>query len=230
MEKYLLCNKCKRNLSFQDFYFDNKKKQIKKPCKFCCRDRYKKEHKEIEKIKGEEWRDVVGYKGYYQVSNFLRLKSLGKKIETKTGQAINRREVLMKTNVRKDGYVQVRLSKASKRKSFLFHRIIADAFISNPENKPYINHKDGNTLNNSISNLEWCTQKENVIHGFKMGLTVSLFGENHKLSKLSNEKVLSIRRLYSINPNFNRGNVAKKLGVNNACISKIIYRKTWNHI
>ena len=68
------------------------------------------------------------------------------------------------------GYLRVKLSKNNKPKRVMLHRIIAEAFIENPNNYKTVNHKDGNKLNNSIENLEWCTQSENCIHAIKNGL------------------------------------------------------------
>ena len=87
------------------------------------------------------------------------------------------------------GYRRVVLMKDGKPIDALVHRLIAQTFIPNPENKPEINHKDGNKENNSVFNLEWCTQKENVQHAIKTGL------KNDR--KVSDEKLNEIRRLIS---------------------------------
>jgi len=115
----------------------------------------------------EIWRDIKGYEGLYQVSNLGRVKSLsrkykhnmfGKKIIYKTSK-----ERLLTININQ-GYAHVVLCKNGKCKQKLLHRLIAQSFIPNPENKPNINHIDGNGLNNNLDNLEWCTQKENIKH------------------------------------------------------------------
>ena len=87
------------------------------------------------------------------------------------------------------GYRRVVLMKNGKQIDALVHRLIAQTFIPNPKNKPEVNHKDGNKENNSVFNLEWCTQKENVHHAMKTGL------KNDR--KVSNEKLNEIRRLIS---------------------------------
>ena len=101
----------------------------------------------------EIWKDVKGYEGLYQVSNLGRIKSLG--------NLQNRKEKLLKINIR-NGYCTTYLYKNNKKKSFLCHRLVAEAFISNPDNLPQVNHKDENKLNNCVENLEWCTAKYNV--------------------------------------------------------------------
>ena len=87
------------------------------------------------------------------------------------------------------GYRRVVLMKDGKQIDSLVHRLIAQTFIPNPENKPEVNHKDGNKENNSVFNLEWCTQKENVQHAIKTGL------KNDR--KVSDEKLNEIRRMIS---------------------------------
>lgn len=118
----------------------------------------------------EEWRDVVGYEGKYQVSNFGRIKSLPYKIEyiNKYGNkttTTNRPQLLHPTRVGRgwengDGYLSVPLS-GNRR---LVHRLVAEAFIPNPKKKPQVNHIDGDKHNNHISNLEWCSREENMQH------------------------------------------------------------------
>ena len=102
----------------------------------------------------EEWKDIKGYEGLYQVSNLGRVKSL------KFGK-----ERILKTGVDRYGYISVNLYKNNKRKLCKVHRLVAEAFIPNLENKPEVNHLDEDKTNNMVSNLEWCTRNENVNHG-----------------------------------------------------------------
>lgn len=105
----------------------------------------------------EKWKDIRGYEGIYQVSNLGNVK----KIRFINNRCNFKKESIRKLNIR-NGYYIIQLSKNGSRKSYQVHRLVAQAFISNPENKPFINHKDYNPLNNNVNNLEWCTQKENV--------------------------------------------------------------------
>lgn len=117
----------------------------------------------------EEWRDVVGYEDLYAVSNMGVVKSKDRRVFNKLGFDYTRKGRLNKQTI-SNGYYVSRLRSEGISLSVKTHRIIAMAFIPNPENKPYVNHIDGNKLNNSISNLEWCTASENIRHAFRLGL------------------------------------------------------------
>lgn len=86
------------------------------------------------------------------------------------GRVDNRSGRVLKQKINRYGYGEVTLSSDGKRKTYLVHRLVAAAFIPNPENKQTINHKDGNKLNNHVNNLEWATQKENQQHKWQYGL------------------------------------------------------------
>lgn len=119
----------------------------------------------------EIFKDVIGYEGIYQISNLGNIKSLSRCVVRS-----NNRNFITKTKINKNhicdtGYYAIRLKKLGVSKIFKVHRLIAVAFMPNTENKPQINHIDGNKLNNDISNLEWCTNKENAIHAYKNKLS-----------------------------------------------------------
>lgn len=122
-------------------------------------------------MKNEIWKDIVGYEGLYQVSNLGRIKRLEKitKWHTKhTSYSRLDKEKILTQEILKNGYPGIRLSKNGIKKRIAAHRIIAKAFLPNPENKPCINHKDGDRTNNNIENLEWCTYSENNIHEWRV--------------------------------------------------------------
>lgn len=112
----------------------------------------------------EEWRDVIGYEGLFKISNLGRVKSFRVKEEGKP----------IKTLIHKSGYevfcTRVGGRKNGKSKVLRVHVLVAKAFIDNPENKPYVNHKDGVKNNNLPDNLEWVTNQENIKHAYDMGL------------------------------------------------------------
>lgn len=117
-------------------------------------------------IEGEEWRDVVGYEGRYEVSNLGRVYSLPKRINSQYGH--NGQQVAITDNGR--GYKIACLSKDCKRKNHYVHRLVAQNFIPNPIGYEQVNHMDGNKSNNCVDNLEWCDVKYNAKHASENGL------------------------------------------------------------
>lgn len=112
----------------------------------------------------EIWKDIKGYEGLYQASNFGRIKRLEALLPDKNGNKHYSPEKILKPWKHKSGYQLIGLNKYGCRKAKLIHRIIAEAFIENPHDKPQINHKDGDKTNNCVSNLEWVTNSENQRH------------------------------------------------------------------
>lgn len=100
----------------------------------------------------EIWKDIKGYEGLYQVSNLGRIKSVRKKI-------------IKSPSLAGRGYYRLTLCNNGKNKSFYIHRLVAQAFISNPNNLSQVNHKDENKLNNCVDNLEWTDCKSNINYG-----------------------------------------------------------------
>lgn len=117
------------------------------------------------KLKNEAWEPIKGYEGLYEVSNLGKVKSL-----VKPGAPIERILKYWMSGRKGRRYPYVSLTKGNKKKGFLIHRLVAVAFIPNPLNKPFVNHIDGNKLNNRHSNLEWCTTSENQKHAYRTGL------------------------------------------------------------
>lgn len=123
----------------------------------------------------ELWKDIEGFEGYYQISNKGNVRSVNRfdGVHDRQGSQIRQ-------NLKHNGYLQVGLRKHGKRKWFGVHRLVAIHFIENPDNKPQVNHIDGNKLNNTVENLEWVTGRENQRHAIKMGLRDNMpKGENH---------------------------------------------------
>lgn len=114
----------------------------------------------------EIWKYIENCKGYYMVSNRCRVKSISRTI-LRNGKPYKVKESIL-TPWDKDGYKCVCLC-VDKVKKIRLHRLIAEAFIPNPENKPYVNHINGIKSDNSVENLEWCTQSENLVHAYKIG-------------------------------------------------------------
>lgn len=108
----------------------------------------------------EVWKDITHYEGLYQISNLGRVKSFRK--STKFGSPS---EYILNPTTKENGYCNVTLYGDYGRHKYLVHRLVAEAFIPNPNNYPQINHKDENRLNNEVSNLEWCTAEYNNAYG-----------------------------------------------------------------
>ena len=153
----------------------------------------------------EIWKDIKGYEGVYQVSNFGRIKSIVKY------------KKLMLSSENENGYLRVCLiDKNKKKRTILIHRLVAKTFIPNPKNKEQVNHIDGNKYNNCVENLEWCTQSENMQHAFKNNLITREKGEKNHRAKSVNQ--------YTLEGNFIRKwdcieDVTRELGIRGYNIS-----------
>ena len=115
-------------------------------------------------MKNEVWKDIPNYEGIYKASNFGRIKMVKRTLIDSLGKKINKKEHILKPRTG-NRYYMIALYKNGKREDLLLHRVIAQTFIPNPENKPFVNHKDENCFNNCSDNLMWCTQKENMNWG-----------------------------------------------------------------
>lgn len=176
-----------------------------------------------------EYRDIVGYEGLYQVSNFGKVKSLERKVNAKNNTMAIRPEKLLKGSVNVYGYPCVHLIKDGVVSGKFIHRLVAQAFIPNPESKPCINHIDGIKTNNDVNNLEWCTYSENNIHSYKIGLATAPFGEKCGAGKLTEIQVLEIREKYK-SKKYYQYELAEIYKVHQTAIHKIVANKTWRHI
>lgn len=126
----------------------------------------------------EEWKDIKGFEGLYQVSTMGNVRKL-----RFINNYVNKEKVFSVTpQPNGTGYLKVMLWKESKHQQKLVHRLVAEAFIDNPEGKLFVNHKDGVKTNNRLDNLEWCTGSENMHHAFRTGLwspaAKGRYGEN----------------------------------------------------
>ncbi len=140
----------------------------------------------------EEWKDITKFEGCYQVSNLGNIKRLDTEIPFKGAVSI-RKGRLMKLTRNSKGYLTIVLCWKSKRKTYSVHRLVANSFIPLIAGKDQVNHIDGNTENNCVDNLEWCTPRENQLHALNLGL--KNHGEKATISKLTEKEVLLIKQL-----------------------------------
>lgn len=138
----------------------------------------------------EVWKDIdfiEGYEGLYQVSNLSRVKSLGRTVlypnscYNKTNKGVFRPERILKHKTKR--YAGVTLSNGKNKIYPNIHRLVALAFIPNPNNKPCVNHIDGDKQNNCVSNLEWLDWADNTMHAHKTGLIIPIYGKSNRSYK-----------------------------------------------
>ena len=185
----------------------------------------------------ETWKKIEGFEDWYSISSYGRLKTTNWRNARKTR--------IIKTC---GEYPQTMIkSKCGKYRTVKIHRLVANTFIPNPENKPQINHINGIKNDNRVDNLEWCTNSENIQHAYANGLmkitqeTIDKCnatkdknnsharGEKNAFSMLTDEKVLEIRAKFKPRV-YTRKMLAKEYGVKEATIKDVVLRKSWRHI
>jgi hypothetical protein len=160
----------------------------------------------------EIWKPLKNYEVLYEISNLGRVRSLIKK-----GNSLYK---IKKTNMDvSTGYINIQLRKNNIPLTKRVHRLVAETFIPNLDNKPIVNHIDGNKKNNRVDNLKWVTYSENTLHSFKLGLQKKIFGNNNYITKIKDEDVLKIREL--IKEGKTNRDIAKLYKVNPSQISRI---------
>lgn len=164
----------------------------------------------------EIWKDVEGYEGYYQVSSLGRVRSVDREIVYSNGKVHLFKGRILIARQDKDGYLSVILSKNNKIKGYRVHRLVAQAFIPNPDNLPCVNHKDETPFHNNVDNLEWCTIRYNTNYGSGIERAKEKLINHPKKSKIVYQYDLN-GNLISIYPSthecgrlgFNRGHVGE---------------------
>lgn len=177
----------------------------------------------------ETWKNVPGYEGYYEVSDLGRIRSVDRIVLVNSnGRTFERKlkgRILKQAFDGRGFYLQSNLARDGETKMVLVHRVVALAFLDNPNNLPEVNHKDEDKTNNYASNLEWCSHKYNNNYGTKKSAGK---GEGNSQNKFSEEIIKEIKRLYKPrDPNFGNKALSKKYGISCPHISSIVHGKRW---
>lgn len=146
------------------------------------------ENLDLTPIDGEVWKPIKDYNSVYEVSNLGRVKSLARTVlynHPKFGAcSLSYETKIIKQIKANTGYLLIGLcDENGKSSSFRVHRLVMTEFAPNPESKPFVNHLDGDKRNNVLSNLEWCTSSENMVHAYENGLAPKISGKDHHQSK-----------------------------------------------
>ena len=171
------------------------------------------------RYKMEIWKDVLGYEGYYQISNLGNIKSVDRYIKSRSGNLFLRKGKPMFPAQNGNGYLHVILNKNNKPKNHRIHRMVALVFLPAQEHRTDVNHIDGNKLNNRVDNLEWTTHKENCDHSMNvLGNDLSGHGvkATSKTIKLKDKETNEIIECKSY------AEAARKLGISHQVISKYL--------
>ena len=167
--------------------------------------------------------EIPGYEGRYSITADGEIWSHPKDYR---GDAKHSGKTLSIRLNRNSGYMVVNLSKDNKVKTELVHRLVAMTWVEGRTEESVVNHKDGNKLNNSASNLEWVTTQANLNHAFATGLNKGPLGESNNMTKLTEKDVFWIRDSTEIS----RREIADLYGITRQTVDNIVNRKTWRHV
>lgn len=169
----------------------------------------------------ETWKDVPGYENRYRASNLGQVKRINR--TTCRGKPLESKILTQRINHK--GYFTVRLNLSDKSISISTHRLVALAFISNPDNLPQVNHIDGIKIHNFPDNLEWMTNSGNQLHAYRTGLRKLPVGELNANTSLTSQEVSQIIEEY--NSGKMLPEIAKERNINLSIIRNIIYGRSW---
>jgi hypothetical protein len=178
-----------------------------------------------------EWVDVVGYEGIYQITRCGKMRSLDRLVKGRGGNRQRVKGTLLKPSI-SDGYLYFHLRDGEGgRHNKYMHRLLCVAFLPNHKNYPCVNHKDSNRANNSLDNLEWCTQQQNIQHAYDNGRIENLNAARGEQSGVSILKDWQVREIkHKLRGKETVASIARDYLVDFKTISSIRDNKTWKHI
>lgn len=138
-----------------------------------------------------------------------------------------KRDKVLRPTKDKNGYKRILLCRNGYHKNIAVHRVVALTFLDNPNNLPQVNHIDGNKINNNVSNLEWCSNYNNIHHAINNGL-IKVKNENNPNAKLKKKDVIAIREWFA-SGRYNKSELARAFGVSRTLIRYIIQQKIWRY-
>ena len=211
------CGVCNKEYKVKIYNIDNKDNPLKGHLKCIGNGRKLPDYIEndtpmYKHINGELWHNILGFPGHWV---------------NKKGEVLGRKGKKLSLSKTVKGYPQIMLKTKQVKKGFRIHRLVAEYFIynDNPEIKNQVNHIDGNKENNSVENLEWCSNKENHEHKMRNNLNVALKGSEHHNSVLTEQDVINI---FKSKEPYNK--LIKKYNISKSTISSIKCGRNWNHI
>ena len=142
----------------------------------------------------EIWKAIQNFEGYYEVSIAGQVRSLERVVAHPICKGITIKPKILDTRINNSGYLEVRLSKNGETKTKFLHILLAQVFIPNPENKPFVNHKNGIKTDIRLENLEWSTHSENILHAYRTGLCSTTKKEAPVIDICTNKSFPSIKK------------------------------------
>ena len=173
----------------------------------------------------EIWERCIGFENSYEISTLGNVRSVDRFVEGRRG-LIKGKNITKRKNKR--GYYEIRVGINGKYEDRIVHRLVAKTFIPNLENKPQVNHINGNKLDNRIENLEWNTNSENQKHAYKIGTQPNKKGSNNSNTSLTDDIVINIINIFNLGkkPSI----ISKELNISLGIIRNIVQGRTWKHL
>lgn len=176
----------------------------------------------------EIWKDILNHEGYYQVSNYGRVRSVDRCVCDSRGRYTHLTGKLLKLRECRAGYYYVGLHKNGQYNNRYVHRLVGIAFVPNIDSKPEVNHKDGVRKNNNPNNLEWVTHSENALHSVRvLGNNQDNKGENCHFNKYSEDLMRKVKYLKG---KMRGCDVARKYNVDSGLVYNIWKNRKWKHL